>query len=108
MLKAAGPERRPEPLRDLKPKLPEELAELVHRVLEKYPERRFRNGAELAADLTRIQQKLRSTQTLIDEQERVAVLRRLRFFHVARRDPRGDARGRVAGLPGWRARAAPG
>ena len=70
-----------EPLRDLRPELPEDLAELVHRVLEKDPERRFRNGAELAADLTRIHQKLRSSQTLIDEQERFAVLRKLRFFH---------------------------
>ena len=70
-----------EPLRGLRPDVPEELAELVHRVLEKDPERRFRNGAELAADLTRIHQKLRSTQTLIDEQERFAVLRKLRFFH---------------------------
>jgi CRP-like cAMP-binding protein len=70
-----------EPLRELRPELPEELAELVHRVLEKDPERRFRNGAELAAELTRIHQKLRAGQTQIDEQERFAVLRKLRFFH---------------------------
>ncbi len=70
-----------EPLRELRPELPEDLAELVHRVLEKDPEHRFKNGAELAAELTRVHQKLRSSQTLIDEQERFAVLRKLRFFH---------------------------
>ena len=70
-----------EPLKELRPELPEDLAELVHRVLEKDPERRFRNGAELAAELTRIHQKLRASQTQIDEQERFAVLRKLRFFH---------------------------
>jgi serine/threonine protein kinase len=71
----------PEPLREVRAEVPEELAELVHRMLEKDPEQRYRNGAELAADLTRIHQKLRSTQTQLDEQERFAVLRRLRFFH---------------------------
>lgn len=70
-----------EPLRGVRPDLPDDLAELVHRVLEKDPERRFRNGSELAAELTRIHQKLRAGQSQIDEQERFAVLRKLRFFH---------------------------
>lgn len=71
----------PEPLREVRPDLPEELEAIVLRALEKDPERRFRNGAELAAELTRVHQKLRSLQPEIDDDERFAVLRRLRFFH---------------------------
>jgi CRP-like cAMP-binding protein len=50
-------------------------------MLDKDPEKRYRNGTELAADLTRIHQKLRSMQPQFDEQERFAVLRKLSFFH---------------------------
>ncbi len=71
----------PEPLRDVRPEVPEELATIVHRALEKDPARRYRSGAEFAADLTRVHQKLRAAQPGIDDDERFAVLRRLRFFH---------------------------
>jgi len=71
----------PEPLREVRPEVPEELAAIVHRALEKDPARRYRSGAEFAADLTRVHQKLRAAQSGIDDDERFAVLRRLRFFH---------------------------
>jgi CRP-like cAMP-binding protein len=50
-------------------------------VLQKEPGNRYRTGTELAADLTRVHQKLRSAQSEIDDEERFAVLRKLRFFH---------------------------
>ena len=71
----------PEPLREVRPELPEELDAIVMRTLEKEPEKRYRNGAELAADLTRVHQKLRNVQPAFDDEERFAVLRKLRFFH---------------------------
>jgi CRP-like cAMP-binding protein len=71
----------PEPLLDVRPEVPEELGEVVARALQKNPDDRFRTGAELAAGLTRVHQRLRSVQPAFDEEERFAVLRRLRFFH---------------------------
>jgi serine/threonine protein kinase len=71
----------PEPLREVRPELPEELATVVVRALQKDPDKRYRNGAEFAAELTRVHQKLRVAQSDIDDEERFAVLRRLRFFH---------------------------
>ncbi|NJD32751.1 MAG: cyclic nucleotide-binding domain-containing protein [Gammaproteobacteria bacterium] len=71
----------PEPLRQVRPEIPEELEAVVHRALEKEPGKRYRNGAEFAADLTRVHQQLRSSQSDMDDEERFAVLRRLRFFH---------------------------
>lgn len=71
----------PEPLREVRPDLPEELVAVVERALQKEPDRRYRNGAEFAADLTRVHQKLRAAQSELDDEERFAVLRKLRFFH---------------------------
>jgi serine/threonine protein kinase len=71
----------PEAPRAVRPELPEELDTIVMRALQKDPERRFRNGAEFAAELTRVHQKLRSVQADFDDDERFAVLRKLRFFH---------------------------
>ena len=71
----------PEPLRDVRPEIPEELEAVVARALQKEPDDRYRTGAEFAADLTRVHQKLRATQAEIDDEERFAVLRKLRFFH---------------------------
>jgi eukaryotic-like serine/threonine-protein kinase len=70
----------PEPLAQLRPGLPAELEAIVMRALQKEPEQRYRSGAELAADLTRVHQALRAAQSGIDHEERFAVLRRLRFF----------------------------
>jgi serine/threonine protein kinase len=71
----------PEPLREVRPEIPEELAAVVDRALQKEPGKRYRNGAEFAADLTRVHQRLRAAQSDIDDEERFAVLRKLRFFH---------------------------
>jgi eukaryotic-like serine/threonine-protein kinase len=71
----------PEPLRQVRPEIPEDIEAVVHRALEKEPDNRYRSGAEFAADLTRVHQKLRATQSDMDDEERFAVLRRLRFFH---------------------------
>jgi serine/threonine protein kinase len=71
----------PEPLREVRPEIPEELEAIVVRALRKDPEQRFRNGAEFAAELTRVHQKLRVAHSEMDTEERFAVLRRLRFFH---------------------------
>ena len=71
----------PEPLREVRPEIPEDLEAVVVRALQKDPANRFRNGAEFAADLTRVHQHLRVAQTGMDDEERFAVLRKLRFFH---------------------------
>ena len=70
-----------EALRSLRAEVPEELESVVHRALEKDPANRYTTGNEFAADLTRVHQKLRASQAEIDDEERFAVLRKLRFFH---------------------------
>ena len=70
-----------EPLREVRPEIPEDLEAVVVRALQKDAANRFRNGAEFAADLTRVHQHLRVAQSGIDDEERFAVLRKLRFFH---------------------------
>jgi hypothetical protein len=71
----------PEPLSRVRPGIPPELEAIVVRTLQKDPAQRYRSGAELAADLTRVHQSLRAVQSGMDDEERFAVLRRLRFFH---------------------------
>jgi len=70
-----------ESLRSIRPEIPEELEEVVRRALQKEPGQRHRTGTEFAAELTRVHQKLRATQAEIDDEERFAVMRKLRFFH---------------------------
>jgi CRP-like cAMP-binding protein len=65
----------------VRPEIPEELEQVVSRALEKHPDDRYRTGHEFAAELTRVHQKLRVSQAEIDDEERFAVLRKLRFFH---------------------------
>jgi serine/threonine protein kinase len=71
----------PEPLSQVRPGISPELEAIVTRALQKDPAQRFRSGAELAADLTRVHQSLRTVQSGMDDEERFAVLRKLRFFH---------------------------
>jgi eukaryotic-like serine/threonine-protein kinase len=71
----------PHPIHKLRDEVPEELEEVVWRAMRKKPEDRFANGLEFAAALTRIHQSLRNTRDALDERERVAILRGLRFFH---------------------------
>jgi len=70
-----------ESLRLIRPEIPEELEDVVKRALQKEPNNRYRTGTEFAADLTRVHQKLRASQAEIDDEERFAVMRKLRFFH---------------------------
>jgi hypothetical protein len=71
----------PDTLRSIRAEVPEELEEVVSRALQKEPSNRYRTGSEFAAELTRVHQKLRASQSEIDDEERFAVLRKLRFFH---------------------------
>jgi serine/threonine protein kinase len=71
----------PPPLHTLRAEIPEELEAVAAKALSKTPTARHRNGGELAAELTRVHQKLRSNQGRLDEQEHFDILRRLRFFH---------------------------
>lgn len=71
----------PEPLRSIRPEVPEEIEAVVHRALTKDPAGRYGTGTEFAAELTRVHQKLRVMQAQLDDEERFAVLRKLRFFH---------------------------
>ena len=70
-----------ESLRSIRPEVPEELEDVVKRALQKAPDNRYRTGNEFAAELTRVHQKLRASQVEIDDEERFAVMRKLRFFH---------------------------
>ena len=99
-----------ESLRSIRPEIPEELEEVVKRALQKEPGNRYRTGTEFAADLTRVHQKLRASQAEIDDEERFAVMRKLRFFHdFSHAEIREVMRaGRLDGMPAGRARAAPG
>ena len=65
----------------MRPEIPEEIEQVVDRVLQKEPGDRYRTGNEFAAELTRVHQKLRASQAQIDDEERFALLRKLRFFH---------------------------
>ncbi|MGD9388212.1 MAG: serine/threonine-protein kinase [Gammaproteobacteria bacterium] len=71
----------PQPIHRLRPEVPEDLEELVWRAMRKKPADRHASGLELAAALTRVHQAMRSTRNLVDERDRVAILRGLRFFH---------------------------
>jgi len=70
-----------ESLRLIRPDIPEELEEVVKRALQKEPGNRYRTGTEFAAELTRVHQRLRASQAEFDDEERFAVMRKLRFFH---------------------------
>jgi serine/threonine protein kinase len=74
-------QQAPESLRSLRAEIPEELEQVVFKALEKDPNARYRTGNEFAAELTRVHQKLRASQAELDDEERFAVLRKLRFFH---------------------------
>jgi CRP-like cAMP-binding protein len=70
-----------QPIHALRPTIPEVLENCVAKALQKDPAKRFRNGLELAADLTRVHQALREGSSKLDRQEQFSILRTLKFFH---------------------------
>lgn len=71
----------PQPIHSLRPEIPEVLENCVAKALNKDPAKRYRNGLELAADLTRVHQTLREGSSKLDRQEQFSILRTLKFFH---------------------------
>ena len=70
-----------QPIHTLRPEIPELLEDSVAKALQKDPAKRYRNGLELAADLTRVHQTLREGSSKLDRQEQFSILRTLKFFH---------------------------
>ena len=71
----------PAPIHTLRPDAPEDLEHVVAVALQKDPDKRYRNGVDFAAALTRVHQKLRSQAARMDQAEQFAVARKLKFFH---------------------------
>ena len=71
----------PQPIHTLRQQIPELLEDTVAKALLKDPAKRYRNGLELAADLTRVHQTLREGSSKLDRQEQFSILRTLKFFH---------------------------
>ncbi|HEX9138593.1 MAG TPA: serine/threonine-protein kinase [Steroidobacteraceae bacterium] len=71
----------PPPIHTLRPEVPEDLENVVAVAMQKDPERRQKTGLDMAAELTRVHQKLRAQYSRMDQQEQFGVLRRLKFFH---------------------------
>ena len=69
------------PIHTLRADVSEDLESLVAKALQKDPEARFASGLELAGELTKIFQQLRTQSDQIDRKERFDRLRRLEFFH---------------------------
>ena len=70
-----------QPIHALRPDIPEVLETAIAKALQKDPAKRYRNGLELAADLTRVHQVLRDGTSKLDRQEQFSILRTLKFFH---------------------------
>ncbi len=70
-----------QPIHALRSDIPELLEDSVAKALQKDPAKRYRNGLELAADLTRVHQTLRDGSSKLDRQEQFSILRTLKFFH---------------------------
>ncbi len=71
----------PVPIHSLRSDVPEEIERVVAVAMQKDPARRYQSGLDLAAELTRVHQKLRQQYSRIDQQEQFSLLRRLKFFH---------------------------
>ncbi|MGH8560435.1 MAG: cyclic nucleotide-binding domain-containing protein, partial [Nevskiales bacterium] len=68
-------------LHDKRPDLPQELCEIVERMLHKDPAKRYANGQELAAALTRVYDALRYSGEQLTRRENRDSLRALAFFN---------------------------
>ncbi len=71
----------PAPIHTLRADVSEEIENVVSVAMQKEPARRYRSGLDLAAELTRVHQKLRQQYSRMDQQEQFSLLRRLKFFH---------------------------
>jgi serine/threonine protein kinase len=72
----------PPPLHTLRSDIPEGLEDVVVKAMHKEPEKRYKSGAEMSADLTRVYQEFtKDRHERIDQKERFDILRRLNFFH---------------------------
>ena len=71
----------PKPIHTFREEVPEDLEEVVMKAMRKRPEDRYANGLELAAELTRVHQKMREQEAKFDEQEHFDLLRGLSFYH---------------------------
>jgi CRP-like cAMP-binding protein len=71
----------PAPIHTLRADVSEEIENVVSVAMQKEPARRYRSGLDLAAELTRVHQKLRQHYSRMDQQEQFGLLRRLKFFH---------------------------
>jgi serine/threonine protein kinase len=71
----------PVPIHTLRTEVTEELENVVAMALHKDPDKRYRSGLDLAAALTRVHQKLRTRTDQMEQNEQMALLRQLKFFH---------------------------
>jgi eukaryotic-like serine/threonine-protein kinase len=71
----------PAPIHTLRSDIPEDLENVVAMAMQKEPDKRYRNGVDFAAALTRVHQKLRAVTGQMEQSEQFALLRRLKFFH---------------------------
>ncbi|NHA15548.1 serine/threonine-protein kinase [Thioalkalivibrio sp. XN279] len=71
----------PLPIHRIRTDVPEDLEEIVWRAMRKKPTDRFSSGLEFAAALTQAHQSMRNARDVMDERERVGLLRGLHFFH---------------------------
>src|SRR4030095_14684646 len=71
----------PPPIHTQRKDVPEELEEIVTTAMMQTPDKRPKSGADFAAELPRVHQRLREQNARIDQQAQFDVLRRLRFFH---------------------------
>ena len=70
----------PKPIRMRRPDVPEPLAAIVKRAMEKSLEWRYQSGAEMAADLNALLQHLRQQEFALTPEQRFDAARRLNFF----------------------------
>ncbi len=66
--------------RSKRPELPDSVVEVVERLLQKDPTKRFESGQDLAVQLTRINNQLSHAERQLNRAENRDSLRRLRFF----------------------------
>jgi len=64
----------PPPIHVARPDVPEDLENVVAVAMQKDPERRQKSGLDLAAELTRVHQKLRQQNSRMDQQEQFGCL----------------------------------